>query len=93
MPDRPKPTPDPHDRLTLIAETISKAADELPEMEGIRYILMLDDGKRGGIKLHGYGPDDMVEAMVDLFVHMRAVFNAGGKELSIAALQRNPRLQ
>jgi hypothetical protein len=47
-------------------------------------IVFLDDGKRGGLVLNGYKND--TEAMVDLLMHLRAIFRANGKDLEIIGI-------
>ena len=46
--------------------------------------MFLDDGRRGGIALHGY--DNDADAMADLLVHLRALFRANGKEMTIVPI-------
>lgn len=73
----------PHDRLTRIGDRLTDLFDADPEyQEGDKLIVFLDDGKRGGIAIHGY--EDSTAAMVDLLLHLRAIFNANGKDLDLA---------
>lgn len=60
----------PVDRLTHVEH---RAEDKC--------IVFLDDGDRGGLQLHGYDSDN--EAMVDLLVHLRALFKANGKQFAV----------
>lgn len=76
---------EPHDRLTRLADTMSKALEADPEYRaGDKAIVFLDDGKRGGIQLFGY--DDDVEAMADLLIHLKALFEANGKTLMVTTI-------
>lgn len=49
-----------------------------------KVIIFLQDSERGGIQLYGY--DDESEALADLFIHMKAIFEASGKQLQIHTL-------
>ena len=72
----------PHDRLTRLAAAMTDALETDPEyQDGDKAIVMLDDGTRGGIVLHGY--DDDVQAMTDLLCHLKAIFEANGKRLEL----------
>lgn len=82
MPDVRRSEGEPHDHLTRLCAAMTDALEAQPGSEGVKAVVMLDDGERGGIQLHGY--DDDTDAMVDLFVHLRAIFNANGKELAFA---------
>lgn len=80
-------TTEPHDRLTALCAVMTDALDQAlaaedPAGPEPKCIVFLDDGDRGGIQLHGY--DDDTDAMVDLFVHLRAIFRANGKDLAFA---------
>lgn len=73
---------EPHDRLTRLCAAMTDALEAHPEARGDeRGVLMLQDGERGGIVLHGY--DDETRALVDLFMHLGAIFRASGKELRL----------
>lgn len=74
-------TDEPSDRLTRLCKVMSDALDADPESEGVQAIVMVTDGDRGGIVVHQYESEN--EALVDLLVHARALFNANGKELAI----------
>lgn len=80
-------TTEPHDRLTRICDSMTKQFDLHPEkLPGDRCIVFIDsqDEKRGGINIHDY--DDDVEAVVDLFMHMRAIMRANGKDLEFIGI-------
>lgn len=77
----------PHDRLTRLCDAMTSALEADPEhRESDKAIIMLDDGRKGGIVLHGYDSD--TDAMADLLTHLRAIFEANGKTLMIAPLGR-----
>lgn len=78
----------PFNRLTRMADQMTEAFDRLPEhRDGDKCIVFLDDGKMGGICIHGY--DNDIDAMVDLFMHMKAMFKANGKDLDFVGLGEN----
>lgn len=80
MSDQPRRTAgDPHDRLTRLCAAMTDALDAHPERGDEKCIVFLQDSERGGLQLHGY--EDDTEAIRDLFLHLRAVFKANGKEL------------
>jgi hypothetical protein len=54
--------------------------------EDVKAVVMLQDDKRGGIQLFNY--EDETEAMVDLFMHLRAIFRAQGKDLMFAPINQ-----
>jgi hypothetical protein len=74
---------EPDGRLTRIAGRLSDALDADPEFgrEHDRAILMIMDEHGGGIGIHAYKDD--TEAMVDLLMHLRAMFEANGKTILI----------
>lgn len=74
----------PHDRLTELAGVMTAALET--EAEDVKAVVMLQDGDRGGICLHGY--DDDSEAIADLFIHLKAIFEANGKTLMITGIGR-----
>ena len=85
MVSEPTMSHEPTDRLTHLCDAMSHALEVHPESrEGDKCIIFLDDGVRGGIVIHGY--EDQSEAMVDLLIHMRAIFKANGKHLDFMFL-------
>jgi hypothetical protein len=75
----------PHDRLTELCAVMTTALEGDPLYgEGVKCIVFLQDGKRGGLQMHGY--DDDAEAIADLFMHLKAIFEANGKTLLFAPL-------
>jgi hypothetical protein len=76
---------EPFDRLTRLAAEMTDVLEAKgSEVEDVKCIVFLDDRDRGGIHLHGY--EDDMEAMADLFLHMKAVFEANGKQLAFAPM-------
>lgn len=68
---------------------MTDALEAHPEyQEGDKAVLMLDDGHHGGIVLHGYESD--TDAMVDMLVHLRAIFRANGKDLDVIGIPDSP---
>jgi len=79
---------EPHSRLTRMSNRMMEAMDNDPEFqEGDKAIIFLHSETRSGIGIHGYGggnPD--MEAIADLFVHLKALFEVNGKTLTIIPL-------
>ena len=78
---------DPMDRLTRLTVEMTVPL-ERPENEDVKAIIFLQDGERGGIQIHGY--DDQNEAMADLFMHMKAIFQSVGKDLDFIGIPNSP---
>lgn len=75
----------PHDRLTRICDQMTETFEAHPEHRATdKCIVFLDDGERGGLVLYGY--DDDAEAMTNLLMHLRAMFQASGKTLDLMFL-------
>lgn len=75
---------EPHDRLTRIGNRIGLQLEHDPEhVEGDRCVIFLSDGERA---VFGYDSDN--EAIVDMLMHLKAVFAANGKTLVIAPLRK-----
>ena len=82
---KPEMSRSPKDRLTRICDQMTKTFDMHPEHEkGDRCMVFLDDGKMGGIVLHGY--ENEKDAAVDLFLHLRAMFQAQGTNLEFIGI-------
>lgn len=76
---------EPHDRLTRICDAMSATMDAHPEVhENDKAMIFIDDGKRGGIVLHGYESD--VDALADLLTHLEAIFKANGMEMHLMSI-------
>jgi hypothetical protein len=79
----------PKDRLTRICDQMTKTFDMHPESQpGDRCMVFLDDGKMGGIVLHGY--DNEKDAIVDLFMHLRAIVQSQGMDLDFIGIPDDP---
>jgi hypothetical protein len=80
---------EPMDKLTRIGSRILDrlVMDEeyTPDIKAQVFIL---DKRGGGIGLHGYGADGDMDAFVDLFVHMKAILNANGKDMTVIPLRK-----
>lgn len=86
-----KQTTEPHDRLTRICDAMTKTMDLHPEKKpDDKAIVFIDSDadQRGGLVMHGY--TDSREAMVNLFMHMRAVFKASGMDLEFIGIPDDP---
>jgi len=80
---------EPHDRLTRLANAVLRNIEEHPEYEkGMRVIVFVNFEERGGIGAHGY--EDQKEAIVDLFIHLQAMFATIGKELQLMPIPNRP---
>jgi hypothetical protein len=78
---------EPHDRLTRLCDAMTETLVAHEEYaDDVKCIVFLDDDERGGLVLHGY--DDDTEALANLFMHLKAIFNAQGKDLVFAPLLR-----
>jgi hypothetical protein len=75
---------EPHERLTRLCAAMTDALDAHPERGDEKCIVFLQDGERGGLQLYGY--DDDREAMADLLMHLKAIFEANGKTLLVTSL-------
>jgi hypothetical protein len=78
---------EPNYRLTRIGAAMLQTLEWHPEASGDeRVIIILTDpaAERGGLSFAGY--DDDVDAALDLFEHMRALFRARGQDLILAPL-------
>ena len=85
----PKRTEDePHDRLTALTVPMVEALRAQPETADVKCMIFLDDTEagRGGLVLDGYDSD--ADAMVNLIMHLKAIFEANGKTLVIAPLRQ-----
>lgn len=73
-------TNEPGDRLGRTAAAMTDAAELHPEYhDGDQAIVMLVGDKAALCHLNGY--DDDVDAMVDMFMHLRAIARANGKDI------------
>ena len=82
MDDKPERANEPFDQLTRLCDTMTKAMKADPEYtEDVKCIVFLNNKKRGGLQMTGY--EDDTEAIVDLFIHLKAIFKVNGKELML----------
>ena len=81
-------TEQPEERLTRLCAAMTEALDAHPERGDEKCIVFLQDGERGGLQLHGY--EDDADALVDLFIHLRAIFRSQGRDLSFAPMPEAP---
>lgn len=81
-----KRSPEPFDRLTRLCAAMVEAMEANPEWRGDeKCVVFMHDEEMSGVVLHGY--DNDIEAMADVFVHMKRVFQANGKDLLFAPLR------
>jgi hypothetical protein len=79
---------EPHDRLTRICDAMTTTLDEHPEHSpDDKAMIFLDDGKRGGIVLHGYESD--ADALTDLLTHLEVLFQTQGIPFHIVPVTIN----
>jgi hypothetical protein len=83
--ERPSRSFEPVDRLTALCDAMTRTLVEQPGYgDDVKCIVFLQDEERGGLVMHGY--EDDTDAMVDLFLHLRAIFRANGKELGFVGM-------
>ena len=75
------------DRLTGLCDEMRTPLLR-PENDDVKAIVFLRDRERGGIVLHAY--DDETEAMAELFLHIKAVFNSIGKDIDFIGIPDSP---
>jgi len=79
----------PQDRLTRICDTLLATFNGHTEKHAIdRAIVFLVDEHKGGIGIAGY--DDDNDALLDLVVHLRAMFRARGQDLHFVPVGTTP---
>jgi hypothetical protein len=79
----------PHDRLTRIANEVGQAFYDHPEhRDGDKCIVMVIDDVGGGTGLFGYEHEEGgdITPMVDMFMHLRAIFRANGKDIEFIGI-------
>lgn len=80
---------EPTDRKTRIASRVSELIENDPEyIDGDKAIVTVLDNEGGGIGLFGYEND--TDAMVDLFVMLRAIARANGRDLEYVGIPDSP---
>ena len=81
-------TGEPHDRLTRLANEVLETLESHPEYEkGVQAIVFIDLEGRGGVGFHGY--EDQRDALVNLIMHLRAIFESIGKRMEIHPINPN----
>lgn len=77
---------EPHNRLTRMCDAMATTLDEHPENpeKNVKAIILVNDEENNGIVMHGY--DEAGDAMVDLLLHMKAIFAANGKRVMFAPI-------
>ena len=79
----------PPDRLTRVCDTMLETFNQHGEKrEADRAIVFLVGEGKGGIGIAGY--DDDKDALVDLMIHLRAIFRAQGQELHFLPVGTTP---
>lgn len=80
---------EPMDALTQLCDDMTAVLDAKgAEVEDVKAIVFLQNGKRGGIQLWGY--DDDTEAMADLLYHLKALFRSSGRDLVLIPMADSP---
>ena len=78
---------EPHDRLTRMCASMTGALEAHPEYSSdVHCVVFLQDGDQGGLQIFGY--EDDAEAVADVLLHLKAIFEANGQTLVIAPLGR-----
>jgi len=71
--------------MTRLCAVMTDALVADPEYDDdVHVIVFIQGGGRGGIQLHNY--DDDTEAIAQLVIHLKALFEANGKTLVVAPL-------
>ena len=92
-----KRTEEPHDLRTKICNDIAdKVADHPDFKEGMRVVILCTDDRGGGIGACGYPEDEQegarrdVSVVVDMFMALRAMMRANGKDLHVLPVGDTP---
>lgn len=83
---RPTRSEEPEDRLGRLAEAMSKALEAHPEYHDERAIVMLDSDSEMRRLTHVFGFDDDSEAVIEMFLHLRAIVRAGGRDIDFIGI-------
>lgn len=79
----------PQDRLTRICDDMITTFNKNPEKrENDRAIVFLIDEIKGGIGIAGYDNDG--DALIDLIIHLRAIFRARGQDIHFVPVGTTP---
>lgn len=76
----------PVDRLTRLTVAMTDALDAHPERGDEKCVIFLrsESDQCGGLQMFGY--DDDSDALIDVLVHLQAVFRANGSDLAFAPM-------
>lgn len=89
MTDKARPTrsTEPTDRLGRIAAAMTDALEAHPEhLDGDQVIVILNSAAEGRCVTHLHGYSDDTEAVADMFVHLRAIVRASGRDLEFIGI-------
>jgi hypothetical protein len=87
----PRRSEEPQDRLTRICDDMTKTFDLHPEhLDTDRCMVFLDDPVSGRAGMVAYAWENDAEAIAHLFMHIRAMFRAQGRDLEIIAIPDDP---
>jgi hypothetical protein len=79
----------PQDRLTRVCDDMLSTFNGHPEKQAAdRAIVFLLDEVKGGIGISGYADEDV--AIMDLVIHLRAMFRARGIDLNFVPVGTAP---
>jgi len=80
---------EPMDRLTRMCDAMTEAFVNHPEhQEGDKCVVFLDGDGRGGLVILDYEDDH--EAIVNVFMHLRAIFRANGQDMEVIGVPNSP---
>lgn len=90
MGDKPSKTLVPVDRLTRISKDMLENLRNHKESEDKdrAIVLLFDENGNGGIGISGYDQD--TDAMVDLYLHLKALCRANGQDLHLVIAGETP---
>jgi len=87
MSDERRTVGEPHNRLTRLCaamiDTLDANSEYKPDED--KCIIFLHDDGDGGLVLHGY--DNDVDAIADIFIHLKSIFKVNGKDLILVPLK------
>lgn len=86
MPDGPVLTSYPHDRLSRLADAMTRALGKVPGTGDVRAVVMLSDGEGGCVHPHNYpGPADRPNGLllIDTAAHLAKMGRALGLQVDL----------
>lgn len=85
-----KRTTTPTERLTRLCDAMTTALEAHPEYQSDQCMIFMSSeaDKRYGLVIHGY--EDDKKAIVDLLMHLRAMFKANGMEMHLVPIGETP---